>query len=121
MFDRNKYYIIDGQTLKRVITICKNLTDENPIYKDPIKELMRTLLMLDEIDEIRDLGNMDDMSDEDMMDIALQIGRDIESIEELNEKIFWDDYKDHSQKKEDGITLKQMLKNLKLKLPKDKK
>ena len=120
MFDRNKYYIIDGPTLKRVITICKKLSDENPSFKDPIKELVRTLLMLDEIDEIRDLGNMDDMSDEDMMEIALQISRDIESIEELNEKILGD-YYNHSKKKEDGITLKQMLKNLKLKLPKDKK
>ena len=116
MFDKDKYYIIDGQTLKRVVTVCKKLADNNPEFKDTIKTLMKSLLMLDEIDEIREIDNM---SDEDMVYIASQIREDIEAIEELNEKILGNGY--YSSKDKDSVTLNEMIENVGVKLSKKKR
>ena len=116
MFNKDKYYIIDGQTLKRVITICKKLADISPEFKDSIKVLMKSLLMLDEIDEIREI---DEMSDEDMMHIAFQIREDIEAIEELNEKILGNGH--YPSKDKDSVTLSEMIENVGVKLSKKKR
>jgi len=116
MFNKDKYYIIDGQTLKRVITICKKLADISPEFKDSIKVLMKSLLMLDEIDEIREI---DEMSDEDMMHIAFQIREDIDAIEELNEKILGNGH--YPSKDKDSVTLNEMMENVGVKLSKKKR
>ena len=116
MFDKGSYYIIDSQTLKRVEAVCKKLVSENPEFKETIKTLIKSLLMLDEIDEIREIDNI---GDEDMIHIAFQIREDIEAIEELNEKILGNGH--YSSKDKDSVTLNEMLENVGVKLSKKKR
>jgi len=89
------------------MAICKKFADANREYRGPVKELMKTLLMLDEIDEI---GGLDDLTDEDIAHITFQISKDLDSIDELG-----------ASNNEKGVTLEEMLKNLELTLPKDRK
>ena len=116
MFDKDSYYIIDSQTLKRVEAVCKKLVSENPKFKETIKTLIKSLLMLDEIDEIREIDNI---GDEDMIHIAFQIRENIEAIEELNEKILGNGH--YSSKDKDSVTLNEMLENVGVKLSKKKR
>tara|TARA_Y100000310_G_C20432599_1_gene692196 strand:- start:401 stop:745 length:345 start_codon:yes stop_codon:yes gene_type:complete len=111
MFDENKLYIIDGPTLRHMIAICRKLSDENPSFKQSMKDAVKMLLTLDIIDEIRD---MNDIDFGDVKDLAFQIGIDLERLDKLSDNLLEGDYKKKMNKK--AYTLDDMLKNVGLKL-----
>ena len=67
MFKPNQKFIISGRVLNRVIDTCKRFASENSQYDKPMKALIKALLMLEEIEE---LGNLDDNELAELLDGA---------------------------------------------------
>ena len=103
LFKSNQKFIISGKVLNRVIDTCKRFAHENTQYNKPMKALIKALLMLDELEE---LGNLDDDELAELLDNAedLIIGGDVfDKIERDMLKLEFNE--------EESVTLNQMLKN----------
>ena len=67
LFKSNQKFIISGRVLNRVIDTCKRFARENSQYDKPMKALIKALMILDELEE---LGNLDDNELADLLDGA---------------------------------------------------
>ena len=67
LFKSKQKFIISGKVLNRVIDTCKRLINENTQDDKPMKALIKSLLILDELEE---LGNLDDNELADLLDGA---------------------------------------------------
>ena len=112
LFKSNQKFIIPGKVLNRVIDTCKQFARENTQYDKLMKALIKSLLILDELEE---LGKLDDDELAELLggandliiegDVLDMIARDMLDLE-YNE--------------ETPVTLNQMLKNAGLSLNNEK-
>ncbi len=103
LFKSNQKFIISGKVLNRVVDTCKRFSVENTQYDKPMKALIKSLLVLDELEE---LGKLDEDELAELLDGAndLIIEGDILDI-------IARDMLDLEYGEEESITLNQMLKN----------
>ena len=103
MFKSNQKFIISGKVLNRVIDTCKRLINENTQYDKPMKALIKSLLILDELEELGELDN------NELADLLDGVGDLIIEGEVLD--MIAQDMLDLEYDEEPPVTLNQMLKN----------
>jgi len=103
-FDYNKLYLIDGKILERVVETIALLLKENNVYEKPMKALLKILLTLEEIYDMHEFDDEFDNID------ANKIMNDIFNID--SEMPFEDN---------EGVNLKQLLKEADIFIPEGRK
>ena len=103
LFKSKQKFIISGKVLNRVIDTCKRLINENTQYDKPMKALIKSLLILDELEE---LGNLDDNELADLLDGARDLIIEGDILDRISRDIL-----DLEFNEEESVSLNQMLKN----------
>jgi len=109
LFKSNQKFIISGRVLNRVIDTCKRFARENTQYNKPMKVLIKSLLILDELEE---LGNLDNDELAELLDNA----EDLTFEGDIFDKMIERDMLKLEFNEEEPVTLNQMLKNAGLSL-----
>tara|TARA_Y100000310_G_scaffold179341_1_gene179301 strand:+ start:1229 stop:1582 length:354 start_codon:yes stop_codon:yes gene_type:complete len=104
LFKSNQKFIISGKVLNRVIDTCKRFSVENIQYDKPMKALIKALMILDELEE---LGNLDDNELAELLDSANDLIIEGEVLDKMAQ-----DMLDLEYDEEKSVTLNQMLKNV---------
>ena len=102
MFKPNQKFIISGRVLNRVIDTCKRFASENSQYDKPMKALIKSLLILDELEE---LGELDNNELADLLDGAGDLIIEGDVLDMIAQDMLDLEYE------EESVTLNQMLKN----------
>ena len=102
-FKSNQKFIISGRLLNRMIDTCKRFSVENIQYDKPMKALIKSLLILDELEE---LGDLDDNELAELLDGAKDLIIDGDVFNMITQDIL-----DFEFDEEESVTLNQMLKN----------
>ena len=103
LFKSKQKFIISGKVLNRVIDTCKRFARENTQYDKPMKALIKSLLILDELEE---LGNLDDNELADLLDGAGDLIIEGDILDRISRDIL-----DLEFNEEESVSLNQMLKN----------
>ena len=103
LFKSNQKFIISGRVLNRVIDTCKRFARENTQYNKPMKVLIKSLLILDELEE---LGELDNNELADLLDGAGDLIIEGDILDRISRDIL-----DLEFNEEESVTLNQMLKN----------
>ncbi len=103
LFKSKQKFIISGKVLNRVIDTCKRFARENTQYDKPMKALIKSLLILDELEE---LGNLDDNELADLLDGARDLIIEGDILDRMSRDIL-----DLEFNEEESVSLNQMLKN----------
>jgi hypothetical protein len=104
LFKSKQKFIISGKVLNRMIDTCKRFARENTQYDKPMKALIKSLLILDELEE---LGNLDDNELAELLNGANDLIIEGEVLDKIAQ-----DMLDLEYGEEESITLNQMLKNV---------
>jgi hypothetical protein len=103
LFKSNQKFIISGKILNRVIDTCKRFSVENTQYDKPMKALVKALMILDELEE---LGNLDDNELAELLDGANDLIIEGDALDMIARDIL-----DLEFNEKESVTLNQMLKN----------
>ncbi len=103
LFKSKQKFIISGKVLNRVIDTCKRFARENTQYDKPMKALIKSLLILDELEE---LGELDNNELADLLDGAGDLIIEGDVLDMIARDIL-----DFEFGEEESVTLNQMLKN----------
>ncbi len=103
LFKSNQKFIISGKVLNRVIDTCKRFARENTQYDKPMKALIKSLLILDELEE---LGELDNNELADLLDGARDLIIEGDILDRISRDIL-----DLEFNEEESVSLNQMLKN----------
>ena len=103
LFKSKQKFIISGKVLNRVIDTCKRFARENTQYDKPMKALIKSLLILDELEE---LGELDNNELADLLDGARDLIIEGDILDRISRDIL-----DLEFNEEESVSLNQMLKN----------
>ena len=103
LFKSKQKFIISGKVLNRVIDTCKRFARENTQYDKPMKALIKSLLILDELEE---LGELDNNELADLLDGARDLIIEGDILDRMSRDIL-----DLEFNEEESVSLNQMLKN----------